>query len=288
MGYSSRYHVASLAAVFIALAIGILIGAALGSDVVSGTAENLEEDLSEDLDSARAENADLREQVDFERGFAERIVPALVADRLNGRSVALIGLGNVDTGALNEDVESALSPSGAELSLVGTLREPPDGDGLVGAVLPRRQSGTAGERLELAAERIGDQLARGGELPGDVRSALFSSFSGTLEDLDAAVVVRSNPAGLNAREEVDVDLLERGVIHGMQAAGTRVVGAEVVDVDPSSIDFFDDLGLSTVDNVDQLPGRVALVLALEGADGNFGVKDTADNLLPDLIDPSTG
>ena len=36
MGYSARYHVASLAAVFLALAIGILIGAEFGDDVVSG------------------------------------------------------------------------------------------------------------------------------------------------------------------------------------------------------------------------------------------------------------
>ena len=83
MGYSSRYHVASLAAVFIALAIGILIGAALGSDVISGTAENLEEDLSEDLDEVRAENADLRDELEFEQGFSAQIAPAVVAERLN-------------------------------------------------------------------------------------------------------------------------------------------------------------------------------------------------------------
>ena len=38
-----------------------------------------------------------------------------------------------------------------------------------------------------------------------------------------------------------------------------------------------DLGIS---------GRVALVYALTGAaSGNFGVKDTADSLLPDLLTP---
>ncbi len=34
MGYSARYHAASLAAVFLALAIGILIGVGLGDNVV--------------------------------------------------------------------------------------------------------------------------------------------------------------------------------------------------------------------------------------------------------------
>src|SRR5688572_32008642 len=120
MGYSSRYHVASLAAVFIALAIGILIGAALGSDVVSGTAENLEEDLREDLDQVRAENADLREEVAFEQGFAAQIAPAVVADRLAAREIALIGLGDIDTATLSADTEDALAPAGAELPAVGS------------------------------------------------------------------------------------------------------------------------------------------------------------------------
>ena len=45
MGYSGRYHAASLAAVFLALAIGILIGVGLGHNVVSGTTKNLEQSL---------------------------------------------------------------------------------------------------------------------------------------------------------------------------------------------------------------------------------------------------
>ena len=42
-------------------------------------------------------------------------------------------------------------------------------------------------------------------------------------------------------------------------------------------------GIATVDNVEQAPGQVALVFALLGADGDFGVKEDADSLLPDLL-----
>ena len=52
-GYSARYHAASLAAVFLALAIGILIGVGFGDDVVSGTTEDLEESLQSDVQDAR-------------------------------------------------------------------------------------------------------------------------------------------------------------------------------------------------------------------------------------------
>ena len=46
MGYSARYHAASLAAVFLALAVGILIGVGFGSDIVTGTADDLEQSLA--------------------------------------------------------------------------------------------------------------------------------------------------------------------------------------------------------------------------------------------------
>jgi hypothetical protein len=85
-----------------------------------------------------------------------------------------------------------------------------------------------------------------------------------------------------------MEQLEVGLIQGLVDAGVRVVGAEREDAEPSSIEFFDGQGLASVDSIDQLPGKVALVLALDGADGSYGVKDTADSLLPDLIDPSSG
>lgn len=288
MGYSSRYHVASLAAVFIALAIGILIGAALGSDVVSGTAENLEDDLSEDLDQVRAENAALEEELAFEERFAERLAPAVVADRLAAQEIALIGLGDVDTATLTEDIDAALRPAGAAVTQVGSVREPPDAGALAAALLTERQRrGSQSGRVDLAAERAGALLAGRDDLSAEVRETLMSEYSGDPEGLDAVVLARARPAEVSDREAGEIDQLEAGLIRGLRDSGVRVVGAEREDADPSSVDFFDSHGVASVDNIDQLSGKVALVLALDGADGNFGVKESADSLLPDLIEPAS-
>jgi hypothetical protein len=40
-----------------------------------------------------------------------------------------------------------------------------------------------------------------------------------------------------------------------------------------------------VDSVDLVSGRVALVYALNGSEGNYGFKATADRLLPALRHP---
>lgn len=286
MGYSSRYHMASLVAVFVALAVGIVIGAALGSDVVTGTAENLEKDLGEDLDRLRAENADLQEALAAERELAEELFPVLVGKRLEGRNVGLLALGNVQEGLISA-VRAAIEPSGGRLTEVAVIGEPVDPapvvDAMLGAgrqVLPRQ------EAIQLAAARAAKALAGRGPRFEAARDALLSRFSGTEQRLDAVVVVRSQPDGLEGRELADTEAVERGVIDGLLDEGMHVVGAERTEDEPSQIGFFESHGLSSVDNVDQLVGKFALVLLLDGTEGSYGVKETADGLLPELIEPA--
>ena len=106
--------------------------------------------------------------------------------------------------------------------------------------------------------------------------------------MTAAIVVRAESEDLSPREQADTELLEEAFIDGLKDGGGTVVAAERADDDPSQIDFFADRGLSSVDNVDTVAGKVALVLVLSGAEGSYGIKDTADSLLPDLVAPGEG
>ena len=54
-------------------------------------------------------------------------------------------------------------------------------------------------------------------------------------------------------------------------------------METSSIPFFENSGMANVDNLDLVAGRVALVFACSAREGSFGVKETADRLLPDLL-----
>jgi len=291
MGYSARYHAASLAAVFLALAVGILIGAGFGSDIVNGTADDLERSLASDLDEERAKVDDLESQLADERDFSGRLTPAVVENRLRGREIGLVAFGGLDD-ALADDVRSAIEPAGAELSEIAVIREPPD----VSAVADQGTGDRAGQRsrseaLSRAAERAGRALVRGGPRFADLRAALFSRYSGQPGDLDGVVVVRQRPQDMGTRDEVDTDTIEDGLISGIRGAlegrPVAVAGAERTSTDPSSVPFFSDRDMPSVDNVDELAGQVALVYVLGGAEGRYGVKDTADALLPDLLAPST-
>ncbi len=283
MGYSARYHVASLAAVFLALAIGILIGAAFGDDVVTGTAESLERSLQGDLDTARSDADALGVQLDRERDFGRRAYPALVGSRLLGARVGLIGLGELPE-QLGADVRTALEPTGAELSAVAVVREPADTAALAGAAGVGRQS-IAGDRdaLESYGRTVGRQIVIGGSLLDRTQGELFSRLSGQLGALDAVVLARARPDDLERPEELDADALESGLMEGLQSSPAAVVGVERTDAESTSIGAFGAQELATVDHVDLIAGRVAMVLALLGAEGDYGVKESADQLLPDVL-----
>jgi hypothetical protein len=287
MGYSARYHVASLAAVFLALAIGILIGAEFGDDVVSGAKKNLEESLTGDLESARERSDELATELSRSEDFAERIYPALVEKRLAGSRVGVLGLGGLPDG-VSSDIEDALDPSGARLVAVGVVREPLD-LGQLASELERTRFAdieTNEDTVQALGTGVGRQLVLGGPLLIRLRDQLFSRSSGRFADLDGLIVVRAQPEDLSPEERSATGRLESGLLDGIEGTAVTAVGAEREDTDPSSIPQFEGASLPTVDNVDRVPGRVALVFALLGAQGSFGSKETADQLLPDLLAPT--
>ena len=285
MGYSSRYHAASLAAVFLALAVGILIGVGFGSDIVSGTAEDLEKSLESDLDEARQQITDLESELAGERDFEEAVYPAVVENQLKKQKVAVIGLGGLSP-EISDDVEAAVEPSGGEVTEVGVVSLPADLDALAGLERGRRARAVArGEpgAVDAAATEAGRALANGGEEFGELRGTLLGRYSGSPEGIDAVVVVREQPADLAPKDADAVEAVEKGLISGFRSLELPVVGAELESTDPSNVGFFESEEISSVDSVDLLSGKVALVFAIGGADGSFGVKESADSLLPDLL-----
>jgi hypothetical protein len=290
MGYSARYHAASLAAVFIALAVGILIGVGFGSDVVNGTADSLENSLRSDLDEKTQQVEDLQRELSGEREFEQTIFPTVVSDHLRGERIAVIGLGGLGPDVAS-DVEAALEPAGATTGEIAVVDEPPSMSELASATSGRRSKRLAKgdlDALDAFAYQAGRTLAFGGPRLDDLRGTLLGRYSGRAQGIDALIVVRQSPDGLDPDDADATDHLERGIIAGLLSTSLPIVGVEQTATDPSTVGFFSSAGASTVDDVDRTAGKVALVYALAGASGHFGVKDSADSLLPDLLTPAAG
>jgi hypothetical protein len=284
MGYSARYHTASLIAVFLALAIGILIGAQFGGDALTNTRKDLEHSLVGNLQDARSRADELSGQLNRSDEFGERVYPVLTRDRLRGKRLAIVALGGLPSDITGK-VEDALGPTGAKLVGVGVVREPVDINGLAGDLAKTRFSDlrTNSDALTELGTGLGRQLVLGGTLPEVVRGQLFSRASGSFGGLDGVIVVREQPEDMGPVQRSRAGQFESALMGGMTATRVPAVGIEATTTEPSSISFFQSNDLSSVDDADLTAGQLALVFGMLGAEGSFGVKGSADRLLPDLL-----
>jgi Copper transport outer membrane protein, MctB len=294
VGYSSRYHVASLAAVFLALGIGILIGTGLNG-VVSDTTKSLEASLRGEIESSHDRIDELNRQISQHQSYEEASYPGLVRDLLAGRRVAVIALGgsDQDTRSYISQVVGPSAETGATVQDFEVVTEPPDLAGLADQLRGLRLGGTevkglagGGDVLGAVAHHAGRALVQGGPLFRMIRGTLLKTDSGAPSGVDAVIVTRQQPTDLDPAQTAATAQLEAGLLDGLAATKLPVVGVETSTADPSSISLYSDHGISSVDDVDMYAGRVALAYALAGSKGAFGIKPSADRLLPVLRSPS--
>ncbi|HEX3240451.1 MAG TPA: copper transporter [Solirubrobacterales bacterium] len=286
MGYSARYHATSLIAVFLSLAIGILIGAEFGGDALTETRKDLESSLVGNLEDARSQADQLSGELRNANEFAERVYPVLTRDRLEGKRIAILALGGLPS-EVTASVEEALAPTGAQLVGVGVVREPVDVNGLADDLSKTRffDLETNSDQLTALGKGLGRQLVIGGTLPEVVRGQLFSRTSGSFGALDGVIVVRDQPQDMGPVQRAKAAQFEAALMSGVTGTRTPAVGVETIGEEPSSIGFFQGSDLSSVDDIDASAGQLALVRAMLGAEGSFGVKGSADRLLPELLAP---
>ena len=292
MGYSSRYHVASLAAVFLALGVGILIGTGLNG-VVSDTTKSLEASLRGEIESSHNRIDELNREIARQEDFGQDAFPGLVRGLLRGDRVAVIALGGLD--GTSDAIRSVAGPTavtGARVQDYVVVKEPPDLDGLADELRGERLGGSVvrglgqgGDALTVVARHAGRALINGGPLYKAIEPTLLASESGKPNGVDAVIVAREPPDSLDPAETDATARLEAGLLDGLRSTGLPVVGIETSTADPTSIGLYSDNDVTSVDNVDQTAGQVALAYGLAGSSGAFGIKPSADRLLPILRSP---
>ncbi len=271
-----RYHALTLVAVFLALGIGIVLGSSLGDTVVSQANKDIAASLRADLTTARADARDARAAVAQREHLIDRLFPRLASGKLDGKRVALVGSGDLGQ-TLQSEVRDAIEKAGGKVTTLVELRSPPKLAAVGAAVGSKFSDLRPGDkRFRDLGRRIGEAATHGGKVAKQLEKQFPNRFSGEPGPVDAIAFYRDP----RTNRTPDDQQIEQGVIEGIRAAGHPVVGIEKLSTDPSQISFYSNQGLSSVDNVDTAGGRIALVLALDGARGNFGYKKTADSPLP--------
>jgi hypothetical protein len=290
--FDLRYHVASLAAVFLALIIGILVGVGISGPVDNQKTKFLEEQVAKyqsRLDKSASRSTEAVREQQAARAFIKEVYPVLARNRLRGKQIAVVFVGS-PKGSIPKAVDGLLTDSGAQQLRLRALKVPVDLSQLDAAL--KQQPAAAGLRgrknVEELGRSLGEELMLGGDTP------LWNSLTGTTElvqerdggtkkPADGVIVVRTATPQRGATSRF---LL--GLYSGLASAAVPAVGVEQTDAAESAIEAFARAGLSSVDDVDSPMGRLATVLLLAGGQsGQYGIKDSADDgALPPMASPA--
>jgi Copper transport outer membrane protein, MctB len=301
-----RYHIASLIGVFLALAVGIVVGSSLGSsERQTAAVRHLQTQFAAVMAEDRRiqeENANQREQLAAREEAIGQLAPLAVRDRLAGQRVALVVCGAGEPAEELPALRETLRVAGA--ALISTTRLPAPFGPLPPAARTRliaalSSDGVAagGDRAtppeETALVTIGQALATGAssrrlhELAGALSVDLEGEYrlpARRLVFLCAAPVDRPTvPEARAVAGAFDSGTAAAVVARAAAGAGAMVVVGETEEMPPlAALRGLSSQGISTIDNLDTAAGRIALVLVLAGAHGDFGAKSAASRLLPPL------
>jgi hypothetical protein len=285
---SYRYHVGSFVVILLALLLGILIGIGL-----TARPEEFDQKIAdlrqEYANTVRARQQDL-ETLQGELRQSELLnreaVAALVQNRLSGKRIAIVLDHEFGHDPLPGNLRALLQQSGATVTSTTTVthefvtlptevRErvakqlllyPPPGVHFRSLIAQSLAHDLAGRKDALTRKLLSEGLLRA------------SADSNYRTSVDAVLVV----GGLQAASDAAVERIDVPLIEELTRLGVRVVGCEAHTAAVSCIPLYEAKATATVDNADTSAGRLAVVLALAGAQGHFGVKETADRFLPPI------
>ncbi len=286
-----KYHVASLAAVFFALGIGVLAGAAMaGNDFFLSRQEQLIRDIQAQVSSQQEANrrttralTAMEQDSAFQKQFNQVALPILIRDRLQGRTVAIIDL---DYQKEHERLAAALRTAGALIQSttvvnLGVLKD---------VEVNRRLAFYFGKEPGAAPEKYLPDLAR--SLASAIAIGRPDNLAQSLRELEiikATVNTGAPPqdiiliGGSNGRELDYARYFDLIMIKTWKTEGARVFGTEDSMAPVSYVRYYEQAGIATIDDIDTAYGQVALVGAMAGHPGHYGIKQTAESFIPPLL-----
>lgn len=300
-----RYHIVSIAAVFLALALGLVLGS------TSGFQSSAISDLDSKYSKLRGTNNSLRDSLDRERRLLSKndqlvaaVTPALVAGSLAGEQVLVVSAPDA-SGSLRDGVEKTIALAGGkvagEVSLASALFDQDSAAVLAGLVdrlapdVPAEGSALARASAALAgALVVGDASRAGVDLSSSATSVIAGFRAANLIAVSdqiarASLVVVIAAAPKDKPDASAVGLVQVALALARDSRGCVLVGDEGIgalstgSIHALRADNVASNEVSTVDDGSTAAGRLraieALVAERRGVVGHYGVGDGADEVV---------
>ncbi len=282
-----KFYVISIAAIFAALGIGIFVGFLLDAqNLIMDQRNDIITEIEKRFDYLSEENKGLKEALESANNekenyeyFIDSTYKEIIKDKLVGVNVAIIETNN---DYVYSSVGQLLEAAGANVVNLTTIMDTfLSQDLLINLYqelqIPINSSNIAGDAIRKLTESIIKGETNELVLKLDERG--FINLVGPINEPADYIIV----AGGSRDDSQDrINVIDSTIINVAKSNSVPVVGVERIDVNYSYIETYKNLGITTIDNVDTTIGKVSLILAMEGRPGHYGVKKTAEDLIPSL------
>ena len=290
-----RYHIYSIAAIFLALAVGIVIGTSFARNSPPGTSgirtiQRYESDmrvLKNEIVQASNDAADKEKFAKDCEDFCRAVMPIVLKGKLVWRNVAIIQTGDNDdlTGSLKKTVQLA----GAQVTDVVEINPEFDfqDSARITSVLSKAGVPLLGNG-KMAEDKLFGVIAEGirygklTEVLPKLEDAGVATFTGDYYRPNELVVIVGGSSKDNG--SADERPIDSQLIAQLEKRGVVVVGCESTNATMSYISAWHKQGIATVDNADSAMGQISMVYALNGENASFGTKNTADRFIPQTLE----
>lgn len=273
--------------IFAALGIGIYIGFTLDAQsLIVEQREDIVSEIEERFDFLTSENEKLKGTIEsisvsnenYEH-FIQSTYEEIIKSRLLGMNVAII---ETNSDYMHSGTGRVLDVAGANLTSLVTIADKFMDDQMmralynkIGVSLP--ETDIVEYTMKIVTECIID--GNSNELISELSNEGFIQIAGLINNPVDYIIIAG---GSLSEEDERIDKIDRTIVRVSREKNVGIIGVEKLDAIYSYMGRYKELNISTIDNIDTAMGKVSLILAMEGRPGHYGVKETAEELVPTL------
>jgi hypothetical protein len=281
-----RFYIISIVSIFAALGIGIFIGFTLNTQSfiidqnssITDVFESQFEVVMDENKSLRANEKLLELENSNKDEYIESSYNFIIDNRLNGLSIGIIETtDDYITSGIGRDLELA----GARVINVTTLNSSIINKEGLDNLYKKLDMSIPIDSVESSISIITKSILTGisepliDELSKD---GIIKASGNYNESIDYLIIC----GGSFAESSKRINVVDKLIVDIAKEYNIPILGVEKSSVNYSYIPMYKDLDISTVDNIDMTMGKVSMILAMEGNPGNYGIKESADDVIPNF------
>ena len=288
MHINMKYYIVSIGAIFIALGIGMLVGFNLNYDQeMSKQQANIISDLDKKFDNLKEKNdtlekdlAKITEEYNKSIEFIDANFDKILVNELLDKNIGVISTNQSEdyTRDIEETIVKANGNIAFNIAIKNTIYDE--------------------KKLEEVSTKLGLEIKDANDIVTYILDSLNSTDAkvklASLEELELIKVNDINNEYMSYDSVVlaggsdsktskdDFEKIDKFLISKLKEEKKSVIGVQKSTTANSYIELYSNEKVSTVDNIEQKSGKLAMVMLLKDSSilGNYGILDTAQSTLP--------